>query len=298
MIRMELFSALGAFILLVAGIVALREARHRTIRQRVAALNPGGYREVPVRVQVLTTFQHDGGIGILFLGPSEAILGWRRTDFLGLVHWTQSRLRWDTVFFEPSAKVAVRLVRGFRGWAIGVEDTSTDVVFVPDVSRSDGKSGALVLELLAELRRLLGKEPCLLAVGELGSARRWLLRWAVTLAACVLVLPLAFAANQPAVLATCLVVASAIVVWQFLARGRTGRVAFYPHTIDFIRQDLKTVFWREIVGYRDDSADYIQLLREGTLGASPELAVPTRTEAERVAVLALLDSRGLKRMER
>lgn len=55
--------------------------------------------------------------------------------------------------------------------------------------------------------------------------------------------------------------------------------------------------WGEVVGYRDGAVAFVKLVpTEGESAWSSYLGIPTPTEAERVAVLAFLDARGLKRL--
>jgi hypothetical protein len=89
----------------------------------------------------------------------------------------------------------------------------------------------------------------------------------------------------------------ALLATRFI-HARAGRVEFYEDRIELSKHEgAVVVHWRDLVGYRDDSADYIQLLRRGESAPSWKLTVPTTTEEARTAVLHLLDARGLKRKE-
>jgi hypothetical protein len=84
---------------------------------------------------------------------------------------------------------------------------------------------------------------------------------------------------------------------------RSGTATFYEDRVAFrkrVRGQTRfteaTVAWSELGGYRDGSSDYIQLVRKGESFASPLLAIPTPSEDDRVKVLALLDARGLARL--
>ncbi len=58
--------------------------------------------------------------------------------------------------------------------------------------------------------------------------------------------------------------------------------------------------WQELAGYRDGETDYIELVRAPGARAPtafPRLTIPTLSEKDRVAVLELLDRRGLRRLE-
>lgn len=58
-----------------------------------------------------------------------------------------------------------------------------------------------------------------------------------------------------------------------------------------------TVAWSAIAGYRDHAGDAVRLVlaRGGALAGTA--SIPTPTEAERAAVLAHLDARGLRRLD-
>jgi len=67
-----------------------------------------------------------------------------------------------------------------------------------------------------------------------------------------------------------------------------GRIVFYGPT-------HADVSWGDLHGYRDGDAEWVELvLTQGAAGH--RLLVPTPKEADRVAVLALLDRRGLDRL--
>jgi hypothetical protein len=90
--------------------------------------------------------------------------------------------------------------------------------------------------------------------------------------------------------------ALAVALRRYLRR-RLVRTEFFPDRVVVVREDAVVVPWAEIGGYDDGSADFVQLLRVD--GRAPaELCVRTRSEEERVAVLALLDGRGLQRVAR
>ena len=55
---------------------------------------------------------------------------------------------------------------------------------------------------------------------------------------------------------------------------------------------LRRVGWPEISGFRDGESDFVSLDAK-----SGRIHVPTRSEKELVALLALLDGRGLRRIE-
>jgi hypothetical protein len=85
------------------------------------------------------------------------------------------------------------------------------------------------------------------------------------------------------------------------AEARAGRVELDEERILFVRGPYwGYVPWSDVAGYRDGDADFVELVRkDGTRPVewSPRLAVPTLTEKDRVAVLELLDRRGLNRIE-
>ncbi|MBI3724113.1 hypothetical protein HY251_09200 [bacterium] len=93
------------------------------------------------------------------------------------------------------------------------------------------------------------------------------------------------------------------VIWlcEFLAlrryvTARSGHVAFFRDKVVLSKEAGNAeLAWSELASFRDDSSDYVQLLRRGEKWGSPVLAVPTPGENERVSVLALLDSKNVPR---
>jgi hypothetical protein len=84
--------------------------------------------------------------------------------------------------------------------------------------------------------------------------------------------------------------------WVF-ARRRTldDSILFDERVIYFYGPEYAEVHWRHIEAYRDGSAEWIELVSSARYGR--RLLVPTRSEKDRVAVLELLDRRGLRRLE-
>ncbi len=80
-----------------------------------------------------------------------------------------------------------------------------------------------------------------------------------------------------------------------------GRVEFRDDGVHFTKEDPFSVGWEEILGFRDESRWFVQLLRKSPrladLRVSRRLAIPTLTERDRKAVLDLLLDRGLRRVE-
>jgi hypothetical protein len=75
---------------------------------------------------------------------------------------------------------------------------------------------------------------------------------------------------------------------------RRSAIFFYPPDLLFPRLSFepRRVAWRLIEGFRDDSADYVEIVASGA--AFP---LPTRDEVTRVKVLALLAERGVPRLD-
>jgi hypothetical protein len=81
-------------------------------------------------------------------------------------------------------------------------------------------------------------------------------------------------------------------------QARAGQVVFFADRIELSKHEgAAVVHWSDLAGFRDGSSDFVQLLRRGERIASAQLTVPTPTEETRVAVLRLLDERGLHRVE-
>ncbi len=104
-------------------------------------------------------------------------------------------------------------------------------------------------------------------------------------------------------------------VAERFVRPRAGRVEFYDRGIVFVKQRSRVSFlrvfltgsepkliedaisleWSELQGFRDDSSEHVALVKKD--GESSLLTVPTLNEKDRVAVLKLLDERGVPRVE-
>jgi hypothetical protein len=108
-------------------------------------------------------------------------------------------------------------------------------------------------------------------------------------------------ANAP--LLTASVVVFALAVSYSLAKSvflaRAGRVELDDEGIVFRRGlFLKTrVAWSALEGFSDASSGRVDLVKKGERFARPSLAIPTRDDASRAAVLAALDAHGLRRLE-
>ncbi len=97
------------------------------------------------------------------------------------------------------------------------------------------------------------------------------------------------------------VVVVAVKLVQRRTRHRGLDVLFVETGIHFngpTEWHLAVVPWKDIAGFKDDDREVIEIVRRNTL---PRLAawllIPTPSEVERTAVLALLDQRGVKRLE-
>lgn len=92
----------------------------------------------------------------------------------------------------------------------------------------------------------------------------------------------------------------ASVVFQLLFRtgqAAAGGAALHDEGAVFAKEGAfrLEVPWSEVDGYRDGATAYVQLEAAKAPLAS-HVAIPTPTEADRLAVLAFLDGRGLKRL--
>jgi hypothetical protein len=92
-----------------------------------------------------------------------------------------------------------------------------------------------------------------------------------------------------------------LVVVMDRIRARRRSVAFFEHEVVFVEHGFRDVAiaWDRLAGYRDGNASFVRLVEKDRrlLQGPSHLLVPTRTEAERTAVLALLDRKGLRRIE-
>jgi len=80
--------------------------------------------------------------------------------------------------------------------------------------------------------------------------------------------------------------------------ARAGRVTFYADRILAERASgSRWVHWGDVVGYRDGSSDFVQLVRRQESTTLGRFAVPTLNERDRTAVLTLLGERGVLRLE-
>jgi hypothetical protein len=93
----------------------------------------------------------------------------------------------------------------------------------------------------------------------------------------------------------------AVFVWKTeTILARAGRVTFLDDQVVFEKPGVIVgVRWDEILAYDDGSADFVQVLMKERASSSRAayLTIPTRAERDRVAVLELLDRRGVPRRE-
>ncbi|MEZ0227645.1 MAG: hypothetical protein ACAI25_03415 [Planctomycetota bacterium] len=82
--------------------------------------------------------------------------------------------------------------------------------------------------------------------------------------------------------------------------SRSGRVVLEEAHAFFERDGYSAVvFWEYCAGYLDGDSDYVELVLHEGAPRSPllwPLTIPTLREEDRVAVLAALDARGLRRL--
>lgn len=96
-------------------------------------------------------------------------------------------------------------------------------------------------------------------------------------------------------------IASVVVFPRFIERSiaAAGRATLDDAGVTFEKEASgleHRLAWSDVVGYRDAAQRWVELApRRGAAGALT--SIPTPTEADRVAVLAFLDARGLKRVE-
>ncbi|MEZ0227643.1 MAG: hypothetical protein ACAI25_03405, partial [Planctomycetota bacterium] len=82
------------------------------------------------------------------------------------------------------------------------------------------------------------------------------------------------------------------------SRARQGRVVLDDRLVVFFRgRRFESISWSEIRGFRDRSADYVELVTGDVAPRWIPPTIPTATEKARVAVLEYLDARGVARVE-
>jgi hypothetical protein len=80
--------------------------------------------------------------------------------------------------------------------------------------------------------------------------------------------------------------------------SRNARVFFYADRILILwTKRVALLRYDDLAGYRDASADYVRLVRKRGIVRSADLAIPTPSERARVAVLSVLDGRGVPRID-
>jgi hypothetical protein len=92
-----------------------------------------------------------------------------------------------------------------------------------------------------------------------------------------------------------------LVIAQDLIRARSRGVVFFEEAVVFRERGFRDVAitWDRLAGYRDGNADFVRLIEKDRrlLQGPSHLFVPTPTDADRTAVLAILDKKGLRRIE-
>ena len=94
----------------------------------------------------------------------------------------------------------------------------------------------------------------------------------------------------------------ALVASTVLGRKRTfsrvGRVEFKNLGIFFEKNGRRAALrWEHVAGFRDDSTEFVEIVARTWKAHSWMFTVPTLSERDRVAVLALLDQKGVSRKE-
>ncbi len=79
--------------------------------------------------------------------------------------------------------------------------------------------------------------------------------------------------------------------------ARAGRVTLSPEGVQWRGRFRSFTAWSEVEAYSDALPTTVRLVRRGKSAPSHKLAIPTRGEEARVAVLRALDARGLRRVE-
>src|SRR5262249_48025830 len=92
-----------------------------------------------------------------------------------------------------------------------------------------------------------------------------------------------------------------LVIAQDRIRARRRGVAFFEEAVVFRERGFRdvSIAWDRLAGYRDGDAGFVRLIEKNRrlLQGPSHLLVPTRRDADRTAVLALLDKKGLRRIE-
>jgi hypothetical protein len=164
----------------------------------------------------------------------------------------------------------------------------------------------------AKLAEYLQKEPLLVAGSSANNQRRrtqlavgfslvWLAWFGSRIATEDGYVPWALNTGRARLAELGILIVAGIIARRYVWR-RTGIASFYGDRIVFVKDRRKdaperaVVSYDELEGYRDDSAEMVQLIKKGERFPSPLLAIPTSTEAERVEVLALLDRKSIRRI--
>jgi hypothetical protein len=89
-------------------------------------------------------------------------------------------------------------------------------------------------------------------------------------------------------------------LFAFMARdiSLAGTFRFYERHIEIRHGNAPPdlILFRDLIGYRDASNDFVKLVYP-TLPRLRFTRIPTPTESDRTALLALLDAHGLKRLD-
>lgn len=98
--------------------------------------------------------------------------------------------------------------------------------------------------------------------------------------------------------------ASFVLGWAaawFLSRRsmiRSARAELDEEKVGILSEPYRvTLFWRDIDGFRDHDADFVEVVTDRWPRGYPKLGIPTLSEQDRTAVLAFLDARGLRRLD-
>lgn len=295
-----------------------RRARAAIVR---AGGVPAGAWQVPV---VLCTHGWRShffeGTGILFAHEGTIGLAHRRLRTLWRGSFTPSGAPFEVLRLEPATtliegvavacnlpglsisvdgKPSLWLATDAGPWNVGGEERAIDLAraLVARGLRASDRvdvtpTGATTAPLLTVGRRgpvelwrkpMIGLSLVALLFGCAGMYRAWLRDQGAD-----------YVPPKALVLLTLVPLTMAVYALLRAVRRRYAEAALFDDRVVITRESALTVAWKDVGGYRDDSADHVQLVSND--GSAPaDLTIPTATEAERTAVLAFLDQRGLAR---
>jgi hypothetical protein len=303
-------ASLVLFVSLVLETPARGRAQRRIQADVERAMSVAGTTAIAVvhgSARFLESGQPHETTGVVFAGPGRAFYAYRELTWLRLGSRSPAGATYSVLDLDPAAWQAewVGELGSRRGaWLSLTRGAERHYVSPDPASEAEARKLLSFFPRVAPPPAPASPEPGkpLLAIESRVPGLGCLLPLVVCLGVACLLLGGAIA--EPLGVSRSLMIPTAIVLGALglffadrFVKARTGRVVFLEEKIVIDRGATPVeVAWSDLDGYRDDAAHCVRLVRKGEVWSAARLLIPAVTEAQRTAVLALLDQKGVRRM--